>query len=272
MRSFLDWRAGVLVLVVAVVAAVVSLRGPIAQLPDYNEFADQRTILGVPNFWNVASNAPFAVIGVLGLALLWRERRRSREMPTTGGGLPLLTADRLCLAVFFIGVLWTAFGSGWYHLHPDNDRLVWDRIPMSVAFMGLVAAIIAERISGRVALWLLPPLLALGVVSVLHWHASEVRGESDLRFNGALQAMTAVFIGLCAALYPGRYLRWPVLLGCLVCYGLAKVFEFTDGATYRMLTVAGEPLVSGHTIKHVVAAAAPGWILVDLWRQAGRGR
>lgn len=270
MRSAYDWRLWVLVGVVAAVAAAVALRGPIAQLPNYNEFADQRTILGVPNFWNVVSNAPFAVIGVMGLVLLWREGRRSREMPTAG--LPLRPVDRLCLSVFFIGVLLTAFGSGWYHLAPDNDRLVWDRIPMSFAFMGLVAAIIAERVSERLALWLLAPLLIIGVVSVLHWHASEVRGQSDLRFNGALQAMTFVFILLCAALYRGRYLRWSVIAGSLLCYALAKVFEFTDELTFRALTVGDMGLISGHTIKHLAAAAAPGWILVDLWRQAGRGR
>lgn len=32
---------------------------------------------------------------------------------------------------FFVGVVAVAFGSGYYHLKPDDDRLVWDRLPVS---------------------------------------------------------------------------------------------------------------------------------------------
>ena len=53
---------------------VISLAGllllpPISQDQSYHQFADQRTLLGVPNFWNVVSNLPFIAIGAAGL---WR--------------------------------------------------------------------------------------------------------------------------------------------------------------------------------------------------------
>ena len=71
---------------------------------------------------------------------------------TRGNGGPYLT--------LFEGVALTALGSGYYHLAPDNARLVWDRLPMTIGFMGLLAAVLAERVSVPVARRLFVPLLA----------------------------------------------------------------------------------------------------------------
>src|SRR5262249_29426249 len=119
----------------------------------YHAFADDRTMLGVPNFLNVASNLPFLVVGVLGLRLLLRLDAVRPDGPV------LERAERWPLLVLFVGVLLTAFGSAYYHLAPDNERLVWDRLPMTVAFMGFFASMIGERISVRAGSWLLWPLV-----------------------------------------------------------------------------------------------------------------
>jgi hypothetical protein len=105
-----------------------------------------------------------------------RESRRYRR--------PLKTQPYVMVAA---GILLTAFGSAYYHWAPDNARLVWDRLPMTIAFMGVVSAMIAERISIRLGLWLVPLLLVIGISSVVQWHLSEMRGDGDLRFYAAVQ-------------------------------------------------------------------------------------
>jgi hypothetical protein len=47
--------------------AILPLLPPIPQDPSYHQFADQRTLLGIPNFWNVVSNLPFVLVGAIGL-------------------------------------------------------------------------------------------------------------------------------------------------------------------------------------------------------------
>jgi hypothetical protein len=44
--------------------------------------------------------------------------------------------ERWLYLVMFAGLSLTAFGSGYYHLAPDNARLVWDRIAIMMVFMG----------------------------------------------------------------------------------------------------------------------------------------
>src|SRR5215471_18325463 len=126
---------------------------PIPQDLNYHAFADDRTMLGVPNFLNVASNLPFFVVGVLGLWLLLRHDAVVPDRPV------LEAVERWPFLVFFAGVLLTGIGSSYYHLAPGNDRLVWDRLPITIAFMGFFAAMIGERIDVRAGAWLLGPLL-----------------------------------------------------------------------------------------------------------------
>ena len=155
----------------------------------------------------------------------------------------------------FLGLVLTAIGSSYYHLNPNNARLVWDRIPMTVVFMSMVAAVISERVSVRAGLWLLPVLLLVGVGSVLQWYASELRGAGDLRLYAAVQVYSGLVL-IFALLLPSRYTRgrdFGVVVGL---YVLAKVLELLD----RPIFSVGH-LVSGHTLKHVAAAGAGYWIL-----------
>jgi hypothetical protein len=169
--------------------------------------------------------------------------------------------ERLPYFLVFLGLFLTAFGSGYYHLAPDNARLVWDRLPMTVVFMSLVAAMIAERVSVRIGLWLLPLLLALGVGSVLHWYGGELRGAGDLRLYAAVQVYAMVVI-LVVLLLPARYTRSADLAVIAGFYVLAKVLEISDRRIFSLGHV-----VSGHTLKHLAAAAAGYWILRMLHRR-----
>ena len=159
----------VLPIAAAVVAIVTFALPPIPQPLSYHNFADQRSWLGIHNFGDVVSNVPFAIVGLWGLALIGtlKPQQQSQHFADQSERWPYI-------CVFF-GLLLTAFGSSYYHLAPDNERLVWDRLPMTIVFMSMVAAVIAERISVRTGLLLWPLLLMIGASSVAQWRFSEVR-------------------------------------------------------------------------------------------------
>jgi hypothetical protein len=151
--------------------------------------------------------------------------------------------------VFFVGVLLTAAGSAYYHLAPDNQRLFWDRLPMTIAFMALIAAQVADRISVRMGLVLLIPLLAVGLASVLYWRATEQAGAGNVVPYGVLQAYSVVMLLLIALSQPSRYTRGSDVYWVFAAYVAAKLFELLDAQVLGL-----GHLVSGHTLKHVAAA------------------
>jgi hypothetical protein len=234
-----------------VVLGIVFCFPPIPQDLTYHEFADDRTMLGVPSFLNVASNLPFLVVGVFGLRLLLR--------PDAVGlaGCVMERAERWPLLVLFSGILLTGFGSSYYHAAPDNDRLVWDRLPMTVAFMGFFASMIGERIDVRAGTWLLWPLVWLGFASVLSWHLGEQRHAGDLRLYAFVQFYPLVTIPLMIWVFPARYTHSRDVFVSLACYLMAKLLEtdVVDNGLFRM-----GHLVSGHTLKHLVAALGAYWL------------
>jgi len=233
-----------LAILTAVVVVVCCMLPRIPQPLSYHHFADQRSFLGIPNFGDVASNLPFAVIGAWGLVFLLRSNygQTAEQFVDWREQWPYLFV--------FLGLLLTAFGSSWYHLNPNNSTLVWDRLPMTITFMSMVAAVIMERISLRLGLWLLPILLSVGLASVLQWHWSEVRGVGDLRFYAAVQAWSTLVV-LLALLFPARYTRAGDLGLVVGFYALAKALEYFDKPIFAALH-----FVSGHTLKHLAAAAA----------------
>jgi Ceramidase len=236
----------VLVAVLALTAAGALLVPPIPQDPAYHRFADDRTLLGVPNALDVLSNLPFTVVGILGIAAVLASHRISFGEP----------AERRAYVVFFVGVLFTGLGSAYYHLAPDNDRLVWDRLPMMVAFMALLAAIVTERVGVREGTRLLVPFVTIGVGSVLQWHLTERAGAGDLRLYAVVQFLPLLVVPVLMGLYASRYTRGGDIIGVVLLYGLAKVFELSDAVVFEM-----GRLVSGHTLKHLSAAAATWWVL-----------
>ena len=247
-------------LAVTISVAIAALIAPRTPQPlSYHHFADQRAVLGIPNFGDVVSNLAFAVFGVWGL---WFLLRLTPDELNTRFVDP---RERWFYAVIFLGLVLTAAGSSYYHLAPNNARLVWDRLPMTVVFMSLVAALIAERISVRAGLGLWPILLAIGILSVLQWHWSEQSGQGDLRFYAAVQVY-AILVLLLVLFMPSRYTRTSDLGVVLALYVLAKLLETFDRPVF-----SARNIVSGHTLKHITAGLAGYWILRMLQERHGLG-
>jgi hypothetical protein len=243
------WRDAVLVIVLAVAAVVVLARPPLPQPLDYHHFADTRVFLGVPNALDVLSNLGFLVVGVAGIVVVSRAAFRD-------------PVERWSYGLLFAGVTLTAFGSGYYHLAPDNDRLVWDRLPMAIGFMGLLTAIVAERVGAAAARALLVPLLVLGCGSVLYWHWTELHGAGDLRLYLLVQFGSLIAVVLLLVLYPASSRGTAWLVAGLAGYAAAKGLESADRVIFDALHV-----VSGHTLKHLSAAAGVGCVALMLKRR-----
>lgn len=227
-----------------------TLFSPLAQDPAYHAFADGRTLLGIPNFWNVVSSLPFLIVGVWGLVFLARN-------PGT------VTHLRGVWTVFFIGILATMFGSGYYHLAPDNTSLGWDRLSMVIGFMSLFALVIGEYLSKEWANRLLVPLLLIGVSSVYYWLSTEAQGAGDLRPYALVQFLPMFLVPLIVLLRRGRSDLGPWFGLMIVFYAAAKIFEFYDASVFA----AGE-IMSGHPIKHILAALGAACLLLGLRQRA----
>ena len=222
-------------------AATVAIAGaflldPIPQDPAYHRFADRMALLGISNFWNVATNLPFLAIGLVGLLQLPRLT------------VPALRAHYL---VFCIGVALVGFGSAYYHWDPTTPTLVWDRLPMTVAFMALFAALISDRVSPTLGRALLGPLVALGISSIAWWIHTELLGRGDLRPYAVVQFLPLLLIPL-LLLRPGAlHTGW--LWATLGAYVAAKLAEHFDSAILDTLGA-----FSGHSLKHLLAALGAG--------------
>lgn len=237
-------RHAVLVLAIVAMGATFLGQAPFAQDPTYHRMADDRSCLGIPNCLNVLSNLPFAVVGVLGLAIVFR-RSPEHAKPFRDPW------ERWPYAALFAGIALTTVGSAYYHLAPDNARLVWDRLPMTLGFMGLSTALLTERVSLRLGHLLFGPLLLGGTGSVAYWYWTELQGRGDLRLYLLVQYGSLVLVALLLLLYPTRYPGTGYLVVALVAYAGAKWLEAADE---RIFTLGR--LVSGHTLKHLAAAGA----------------
>lgn len=227
-----------LAFVVFAIIAVFAFVDPFPQPQSYHQFADARTLLGIPNFWNVVTNVLFLVPGIAGLWILG-----SGEHP---GILPALNP---AYHILFAGVLLTAFGSAWFHLAPNNDTLFWDRLPMTIAFMSLVAIIVGEHVSERLGRKLRWPLLAIGAISVFYWDYSEAQNAGDLRLYGLVQFLPMFLIPVILLSYESVFDRTRFIWILFLLYAIAKLFELLDAALYNF-----GGIISGHSIKHVCAA------------------
>jgi hypothetical protein len=232
----------------ALAAAGAWLAPPIPQDPAYHRLADSRPWLGIPNALNVLSNVGFILVGALGLAFVMRPEGRGPAFREPG--------ERWPYVVFFGGLLLTGLGSGYYHWEPGNARLAWDRLPLAITLMGLLAATIAERIGVKAGLRLLGPLVLLAAGSVVYWHWTELRGAGDLRPYALVQFYPIVAVPLMLWWLPPRYSRGGELLAAAATYAAAKVPELLDG-----WILSATHVVSGHTLKHLLAALAGYWVL-----------
>ena len=237
--------------VVALAALAMALHGPIGQLTDYHHFADASTWLGIPHAGDVLSNAIFALVALWGLVVLAPQRTDPAQADGAAG-----------YGLFLVALLATAFGSTWYHLAPDNARLVWDRLPIALACAGLLAGVWGDtrgRDSGRAAL-----LLALyAAASVAWWRLTDLAGADDLRPYVLLQGAPMLLVPWWQ-MQARRPARERLAFGAaLALYALAKAAELNDHALAALLPM------TGHTLKHLLAGGAAAAIVGAL---VARGR
>jgi len=216
---------------------------PIAQPLQYHDFADRRACFGLPNCLDTASSLLFVLAGATGL-LFMRGKTGQRAFRDP--------RETRLYTLFFYAVILIGCASGYYHLAPDNDRLLWDRAAMALAFMAWLAAILCERVGLGTGLLLLPPLFVAGLGSVFYWGWSEAQGAGDLRPYLLMQACAMLLIPLLLWLYPPRYSGGRDILAVIGLYLLALLLDLADRPVFAL--TGG--LVSGHTLKHVAAALA----------------
>lgn len=235
----LTWRHGVLVMVMLAPLLVLAGVAPIRQDPAYHDFADTRAVLGIPNGLDVLSSLAFSLVGVLGVIHFLRGR---------------LEACRGAWLAVFVSLVLVGLGSAYYHWHPDDATLVWDRLPMALGFMGVLVALLSEHLHARLGTLLLPALV-LGLASVSYWYWRE-----DLWLYVWVQLMPVLIIPLVVVLFPSGYSHQWLLLVCFGCYLMAKAAELYDGAVFG----ATGGWISGHTLKHLLAAMGGYAILLML--------
>ena len=236
-------------LITVVTTIVLIMHGPIPQLEHYHDFADQSTRMGIPRAFDVLSNLGFLVVGFFGVKLLWQQREH-----------PAIKAGWDGYMLFAISLMLTAFGSGYSHLAPDNSRLLWDRLPIALACAGLLSAVRTETktaIDGQK----LTLILALAAVSsVMWWTITDQRGIGDLRPYLMIQCLPLILIPLWQSgnNAPTRDRNWFVI--ALLIYVVAKLAEIGDQPLYE---ITG--WLSGHTLKHLLAAVAAGVLMGRLY-------
>jgi len=238
-RALANRARGILAFTALCFAAALLLPA-VPQPSGYHDFADHRMLFGIENFLDVASNVGFLLVGLAGLWIVLRRRTRFE-----------FASERWPYAVFFVGMVLTALGSSYYHLEPDNERLFWDRLPMTIAFMSLIAAQVVDRISIRAGVALLVPMLLVGAASVFYWRATERAGAGNVVPYAVLQAYSVVILLLLALWQPSRYTHGEEIYWVFAGYVAAKLLELFD----RQVLALGH-LFSGHTLKHLAAAIA----------------
>ncbi|MGE5616086.1 MAG: hypothetical protein ACM3X5_04150 [Bacillota bacterium] len=236
-------------LVVVAAALAMLVHGPIAQPPGYHDFADKRSFLGIANAADVLSNAGFAIVAFWGLSLFRAQSVAAGEA-------------RNAWILFFASLLLTALGSAYYHLAPDNARIVYDRLPIALTSAGLIAAVRAETREEPQSRWLLPSLALAAIASVLWWASTDRHGVGDLRPYLLLQGAPVVLIPLWQALHRSPRAERALFATAIALFILSKLTEVEDAAIFRALG-----FMSGHTLKHLLATVAAFLIALDLSRR-----
>ncbi|WLA79252.1 hypothetical protein [Bradyrhizobium elkanii] len=237
------------IITVGIVAAFAA-HGRIAQPAHYNDFADHSAIFGIPHAADVLSNIGFALVAIWG----WLALRPHRNSDRLRAGWP---GYRL----FLIGLFLTAFGSAFYHLAPDNGRLIWDRLPIALAGAGLLGVRGDTRSGLRTELEaIVLGLFAVG--SVAWWVITDRHGADDLRPYLLLQVLPLILIPLWQAIYRAPRSDRIAFAAAMALYVAAKVAEVLD---HQIADTLG--FVSGHTLKHLLATSATAAIVWGVTRR-----
>ena len=231
-------------------AAVIALLiiGPIPQDQEYHQFADNRMFFGIPNFFNVITNLPFGVTGFLGLMEL--KNAQDKEL-------------KQIILFLFTGFLLLMAGSSYYHFSPNNNALIYDRIPISIIVTSFLSFIIYISINPSTVFKTLIILNIIGIGSVVYWATSEYLGKGDLRWYAMVQFFPIIAIPLIFYLYRPFFNANKEVTFTLLLFTIAKIMEQYDKEVFKLS--AGT--ISGHSLKHLFMSVAA-YEIVRLIRKA----
>ncbi|KKD00545.1 ceramidase domain-containing protein [Photobacterium halotolerans] len=244
-------KAGLLIGSALLLILVVLYWSPIIQPANFYDYADTRPCFGVNNFINVITNLPFALVGFLGIRLL-------SQIPAKQAAQVIEPEISSAYFLFFQALLATSLGSAFYHLSPDPFGLMLDRIPISLAFINLYCIVLSEYLSPRLGQKLLFPLNVFGLLAVMYWYLMTTyqEGPADLSAYVLVQLLPIVHLPLILMLCKERRPGGRYYLAALVTYGFAKLAELQDTTLYTLTGM----WISGHSVKHLLAALAAWWI------------
>ncbi|MCM8535254.1 MAG: ceramidase [Lentisphaeraceae bacterium] len=218
-----------LIIIIALIIGLFAVTPPLQQDELYHNFADKRHVILCTNTWDVLSNLPFILFGIWGL-IISLISHHSKDLKTY-------------LITFFIGSILVGLGSGYYHLKPNSETLVWDRLPMTISFMSLVCLIMHITDLANLAKKLFLPLLICGISSVIYWAI-----YNDLKPYILVQFVPMIWIPIHIIKSKTSYA--PYLWKLIIFYTFAKALEMGD----RIIYEATQHLVSGHSLKHISAS------------------
>ncbi len=236
---------------VFLLAVAALFYGPVAQLPNYHNFADQNTLFGIAHFIDVATNLGFLSVALLGFFVVLRAKNHLTFRHSYLGYL-----------LFLAGLLLTALGSSFYHLAPNNETLIWDRLPIALLCAGLLAAVYGETHHQNINK-ITPALAAYAVLSVFWWYGSILFGKDDLRLYLFLQILPLVLIPLWQSIFKRPARERVNFALAMSFYVAAKVTETFDHEIADFFT-AQNILMTGHGLKHLLAAIAALLIVWEL--------
>lgn len=203
-------------------------RPEIRQNPAYHNFADKMTLLSVPHFFDVSTNLFFLAVAAYGI---WRFVGEGKE--------------ELSKLAFLVGVLFIAPGSAYYHWNPNNETLVWDRLPMVIAFCSLTCWVIVNYFKLRGEKKILALFNGVGLASVVYWVY-----VGDLRFYYWVQLVPILLLFYLSLFGAKVFNHRALVFGAFAFYVAAKMTEDRDVEIFNILGF------SGHSLKHILAAAA----------------
>ncbi|NRA73839.1 MAG: ceramidase domain-containing protein [Rickettsiales bacterium] len=230
-------------IVVFLVTLIMFCFDPIAQPQLYHKFADSRILLELENFFDVISNIPFIILSLMGLYYIYKTNPKRSLFSMKG--------EKLLWQIFFLGVFLVGFGSGYYHLSPKDPAIIWDRIPITIAFMALFSLMIMEYIDAKLGVTLSPILLIAGIGTVYYWYYTEVSGQGDLRPYVLVQLIPLILIPLMLILFSPHYTQSKYIFFSIGWYAVAKLLEISDKIIFKI----SNNMISGHTLKHLAVAA-----------------
>mmetsp|Transcript_18344 Transcript_18344/g.30064 ORF Transcript_18344/g.30064 Transcript_18344/m.30064 type:complete len:311 (-) Transcript_18344:2360-3292(-) len=255
-----------LLLMITLVSMFFLFVEPITQQQAYHNFADKRLFLCachssseglflppnseigrnrsagfvIPNFGDVVSNSVILIGGLSGTILLCLNDI---------GEVDEIRCWQLevCLPIFFYSTIAISFGSTYYHWNPSNQTLVWDRLPMTVAFVSIFCYILEDYLEQGIGSTLLSPLIFIGVLSVLYWNWTD-----DLRLYAVVQFLPLVVMATLLIFCQSRYGGAMQQSLALMLYAFAKLCEDRDYEIWQIT----KKTISGHSLKHILAGMA----------------